>query len=110
VVWIPDSKTPNGVAEVPLTDIAPSRHFEGSLRSRGQALFCSRATRRQTSLRSRSRQFGGSRCGGQVFSTFGSTICYRRTLRGSAPAEWRTSGSRSCFDRGMQRCSRSTRR
>ena len=22
VVWIPDSKTPNGVAEVPLTDIA----------------------------------------------------------------------------------------
>ena len=33
VVWIPDSKTPNGVAEVPLTEIAVEA-FRDQIRSR----------------------------------------------------------------------------
>jgi integrase len=36
-VWIPDSKTPNGVAEVPLTEIAADA-FRRQLASQGQAL------------------------------------------------------------------------
>jgi hypothetical protein len=56
VVWIPDSKTSNGVAEVPLT---------------GPFLFPSdeKPDVPQKSF-SRSRQFGGSRYGAQVFGTF----------------------------------------
>jgi integrase len=36
-VWIPDSKTPNGVAEVPLTEIAIAA-FRSQLAISGQAL------------------------------------------------------------------------
>jgi integrase len=38
VVWIPDSKTPNGVAEVPLTDIAVEE-FRSQLASSGPGLY-----------------------------------------------------------------------
>ena len=34
VVWIPDSKTPNGIAEVPLTDLA-SEAFREQIRISG---------------------------------------------------------------------------
>jgi hypothetical protein len=45
----------------------------------------------QTLIRSRSKRFGVSRCGGQVLCIFGSTTCVRRTPRASAQAEWPTS-------------------
>jgi integrase len=107
VVWIPDSKTPNGVAEVPLTDIAVEA-FRSQLAISGPGLYLFPSDGKPISIRSRSRQFGVSRCDGQVFTISGSTICDRRMLRGSVPAELRTSGSRSCSDRAMRRCSRST--
>jgi integrase len=38
VVWIPDSKTPNGVAEVPLTPLAVMA-FQGQLRIAGPGIY-----------------------------------------------------------------------
>jgi integrase len=38
VVWIPDSKTPNGVAEVPLTDLAVGA-FEDQIRVAGEGAY-----------------------------------------------------------------------
>lgn len=34
----------------------------------------------------------------------------RRSPRGYLPEEWRTNGSRNCFGKAMQRCSKSTRK
>ena len=42
VVWIPDSKTPNGVAEVPLTG-SPSEAFREQIRISGRGRGYSRA-------------------------------------------------------------------
>ena len=42
-VWIPDSKTPNGVAEVPLTEIAADAFRKQTCDRRVQASICSRA-------------------------------------------------------------------
>ena len=45
VVWIPDSKTPNGVAEVPLTDLAVEAFRDQMQLAGGRARICSRARR-----------------------------------------------------------------
>ena len=52
VVWIPDLKTPNGVAEVPLTRIAVQA-FQDQLQIAGPALICFRATRMNRGTRRR---------------------------------------------------------
>ena len=109
-VWIPDSKTPNGVAEVPLTDIAVEAFRQSACDLRAGPLPVPERRECQTVIRRRSRPFGMRRCGGQVFDTFASTISVRRTRPGSAPVALRTSGSRSCSGKAMRRCSRSTRR
>ena len=57
VVWIPDSKTPNGVAEVPLTEIA-AEPSGIRWRSRVQDRGCSQATRIQSGIRRPSRRSG----------------------------------------------------
>jgi integrase len=44
VVWIPHSKTPKGLAEVPLTPIAVQA-FREQFRIAGRASICFRATR-----------------------------------------------------------------
>jgi integrase len=81
-VWIPDSKTPNGVAEVPLTEIAADA-FRQQPAISGPGPYLSQATRSQMSTRNRSRQSGVSRCGEQVFATFAFTtsLDVRRTAQ-----------------------------
>ena len=83
VVWIPDSKTPNGVAEVPLTDMAREA-FRDQMRDRRTTrpyLFPSEQEPERV-IRPRSRRHGRRRCGGPRFRTFGSTICGRPTPLG----------------------------
>jgi integrase len=63
-VWIPDSKTPNGVAEVPLTDIAVAA-FRKQLAISGPGPYLSRATRMPAVIRRRSRPPGTRCCGGR---------------------------------------------
>ena len=92
-VWIPDSKTANGVAEVPLTEIAIEA-FRSQLAICGSGPYL----------------FRTERSNGQAFLTFAFTIFARRTQTGSVLGALRTCGSRSCFDKEMLRCSRSTRR
>ena len=60
VVWIPDSKTPNGVAEVPLTDLAVEA-FRDQIGSRDRDRFCFRARRIRRGIRRRSRRSGTQR-------------------------------------------------
>ncbi len=52
VIWIPDSKTPNGIAEVPLTDLASSR-FASNCESLVLVLGCFQATRIRRAIRRR---------------------------------------------------------
>ncbi len=109
MLWIPDSKTPNGVAEVPLTDIA-AEAFKNQLAISGPGPSCSRVTTTQMVIRRVSRRSSTPRCDGQVFATLASTISVRLTPRDSVPAALQTSGSLNCFGRAMRRCSRSTRK
>jgi integrase len=88
-VWIPDSKTPNGVAEVPLTEIAAEKLSGINSAFQGRALTCSRVMQIRTVISRRSRPFGMRRCGAQVFGIFASTISARRTRHGQC---WRRSG------------------
>ena len=71
-VWIPDSKTVNGVAEVPLTDIAIEA-FRRQLAISGPGPFLFPSEEDPENIRRRSRQPGAPRCVGRVFRTFGST-------------------------------------
>ncbi len=52
LVWIPDSKTPNGVADVPLTDLAVEA-FRANLVLAGTVPGCSPATRIRQDIRRR---------------------------------------------------------
>jgi integrase len=83
-VWIPDSKTPNGVAEVPLTEIAVDA-FRKQRALSGTSPFLFPSDENVDGIRRRSRPFGMQRCGEQVFDTFAFTISDRRTRPGSAP-------------------------
>ena len=57
VVWIPDSKTPNGVAEVPLTAIAVEA-FRQQMAISGEGSY-SPATKIQPGINDHSRRSGG---------------------------------------------------
>ena len=108
-VWIPDSKTPNGVAEVPLTNIAADA-FRNQLAISGPGPFLFPNDENPDGHQKSFKTVWHARCDGQAFDTFGSMIFVRLTPRGSVPAALRTNGSRSCCGRVMRRCSRSTRR
>ena len=64
---IPDSKTANGVVEVPLTDIAIEA-FRRQLATSGPGPFLF-PTKIRTNIRRRSRQPGARRCAGRDFAT-----------------------------------------
>jgi hypothetical protein len=91
VLFIADSKTPTGVAEVPLTDIAVEAF---GVRSNWLALahgsfpmiVTGQATRR------RSRRSGGQGSGKQACGTFGFTTCGLPMLPASRPGVWLTNG------------------
>ena len=57
VVWIPDSKTPNGIAEVPLTPLAVEA-FRARWPSRGRVRVSFRAIRTRADIRRPSRRSG----------------------------------------------------
>jgi len=78
VVWIPDSKTPNGIAEVPLTDLAVDAFREQiSIAGPGPWLFPSdeNPTGHQKTLKT----YGARPCAGRRSRISGSTICGQRT-------------------------------
>jgi integrase len=107
--WIPDSKTPNGVAEVPLTEIAVEA-FRKQFAISGPSQYLFPSDESADGYQKTSGPFGVRLCDGRVFDTSAFTISVRRTPRGSAPVALRTSGSRSCSGKGMRRCSRNTRK
>ncbi len=109
VVWIPESKTPNGVAEVPLTEIAV-KAFRSQLEISGTGPWLFRVTAIRLATGRPSRTFGKRLCSELVFSTFGCTISVRPMLPSSVPAAWPMNGSRSYFVTGTSRRSRSTLR
>ena len=63
----------NGVAEVPLTDIAVEA-FRRQLAISGPGPFLFPSEENPDGIRRRSRRPGAPRCAGRVFRTFGSTI------------------------------------
>ena len=81
VVWIPDSKTPNGIAEVPLTPLAIEA-FMSQMAISGEGRFCFRATGIRPDTKTNSKLFGGKLFDGQRSPTFGSTICAPHTPHG----------------------------
>ena len=92
VVWIPDSKTPNGIAEVPLTDLARRRVSRAdSHRGTGTLVV---SERRESDGPSEDAEDGMARdlASGEGARISGSTICGRRTRLASARAAWRMSG------------------
>jgi hypothetical protein len=81
VVWIPDSKTANGVAEVPSLR-SPSKHSRVRWRFRVKGRFCFRAIGFRAGTRRRLRLFGDELFDEQKFPTFESTIFAPHTLQG----------------------------
>jgi integrase len=82
-VWIPDSKTPNGAAEVPPTEIAAD------------------AFRQQLTI---------SGSGPYLFPSDKKLDVHQKSFKTVWRLALRTSGLRNCFDRAMRKYSRSTRR
>jgi integrase len=74
VVWIPDSKTPNGIAEVPLTPFAVDA-FRDQLAIAGDGLFLFPSDLNPTGHQVELRPFGKSPCDERRLLTFGFTIC-----------------------------------
>jgi hypothetical protein len=79
VVWIPDSKTPNGIAEVPLTSLAIEA-FESQMAISGEGRFSSRAIGIRAGIRRRSKLFGKNTSAGKgsLFSNLRSSfhVCH----------------------------------
>ena len=77
VVWIPDSKTPTGVGEVPLTDLAVEAFRDQIWLTLDQGRGCFRAVGISAATRRASRRSGAQRWNVRAFRTSGSTICAR---------------------------------
>jgi integrase len=73
VVWIPDSKTPNGVAEVPLSPLAIQAFISQMAITGEGGRSCFRAIGIGVDTKRRLRLFGAKLCGAQKFPTSGST-------------------------------------
>ena len=110
VVWIPDSKTASGVAEVPLTELAVEAFQKADLDLGSGPVRVSQPGQPVRATRPASRRSGQRRCGRRAFLTSGFMISDRRMRPGLAPVAWPTNGSRSCCARATRRCSRSIRR
>ena len=91
VVFIEDSKTPTGVSEVPLTDIA-TEAFSDQLNLAGPGQWLFPVLKIPLNIRRLSRPSGMRHCVGQGFDTFASTISAPRTRPGSVPGALPTSG------------------
>ena len=90
-VWISDSKTPSGIAEVPLTEIAADA-FRHQLALSGPSPYLFPSDVTGDGIRRRLKPFGMRHCAGQEFDIFVSTIFAPHTRPGSVPGALRTSG------------------
>ncbi len=101
VVWIPESKTPNGVAEVPLTEVAIAAfRSQLAISDPGPYLFPSDQTlnRHLTTFKTVWRLTLKR----AALDTFASAISALRTLHGFAPVGLKMSGSPSCYVKAMR--------
>jgi integrase-like protein len=78
VVWIPDSKSPNGIAEVPLTELALEA-FRDQIRTSGFGPWLFPSEENPTGHQITLKTVWGQLWEGQKYLTSGSTICARRT-------------------------------
>lgn len=105
IVWIPDSKTPNGVAEVPLTDIAVDA-FRNQLAISGPGPFMFPSDGYQKSFKT-VWHATLQRAGVRYFRIYDLRSTYATRLSaGGVADEWVT----QLLRQGVRRCSRSTRR
>jgi integrase len=81
VVWIPDSKTANGIAEVPLTSLA-IEVFKSQMAISGEELFLFPSDRNPNGHQAGSRLFGEKLFDEQMFPTFGFMTSAPRTPQG----------------------------
>ena len=108
-VWIPDSKTPNGVAEVPLTPLAVEA-FRDQIRLSPCSPYLFPSDQNPSGhIRTLKTTWEATLRRAKV-PIFASTIFAQPTPPGSAPEASRTSGSRKCFARETRKSSRNTRR
>jgi integrase len=107
VVWISDSKTPSGEAEVPLTELALDAFRQQlAICGAGQYLFPSVVNDRghQKSFKT-ARRATLRRANAPYFRIYD-----LRSACATRREEWRTNGSRNCSGRSMPKCSRNTHR
>ena len=90
IVWIPDSKTPNGVAEVPLTEIAVDT-FRKQLALSGISPFLLPNDQNVDGYQKAFKTDRHATLHRAVFDTFAFTVSDRHRQPGSAPGAWPTS-------------------
>jgi integrase len=73
MVWLPDSKTPNGVAEVPLSEIA-IKALESQIAIAGSSPYLFPSEENPNGYQMRLRLCGGQRSGGHMCGTSAFTI------------------------------------
>jgi len=81
VVWIPDSKTPTGIGEVPLTEVALAA-FEVQMRIAGEGPFLFPSDKNRKGHHTTFKTAWAARCVWPTFLTSASTICAQRMRRG----------------------------
>jgi len=89
-VWIPDSKTPNGIAEVPLTEIAVEA-FRKQIALSGSSPFLFPSKDSLDGYQKTFKTVWHATLRRAKFDIFASTISARLTPLGSVPAALRTS-------------------
>jgi integrase len=110
VAFIADSKTPTGISEVPLTDLAVEA-FENQLELAGPGPWLFPSVRNRGEHQQDFKKVWQRTLRRAASHTSGSMISDRRMQPGLVPGELQTNGSRRCCcARLMQRCSRNTHR
>lgn len=107
--FIADSKTPTGVAEVPLTDIA-AEAFQSQMEVAGPGPWLFPSSKSPTGYQTNFKKTWERTLRKAGIPTSGCTISDPHTLLVSVRVASRMNGSRSSFGKLMRRCSRSTPR
>jgi integrase len=105
-VWIPDSKTPDGIAEIPLTPLATDA-FKSQMMISGDGPFLFPSAKNRPVITRTSRPRGGKRSNAQEFLISGSMTCAPLTQLDSVPVVSPTSGLPNSSGRAMPKSSKS---